>query len=162
MRSGVGRAVCGPGRLDRIERLADGSVADRVEVDLETGRVQSPDVVAEGNGFDEAETAPVARGAATVEVRLDHRPREVLQHSVLHDLYRVCPEAPYCSSSRALDELVDLLATAVGLPPHGALDPGGQLPALGGRSVGLLILGGDDRVLPRRDPEGVEICLPDP
>ena len=55
----VGRAVGGARRLDGVERLADGAVAERVEVHLEAGGVELGDVVAQRDRVDEGEPGVV-------------------------------------------------------------------------------------------------------
>ena len=55
----VGRAVGGARRLDGVERLADGPVAEGVEVDLEAGRVELGHVIAQGDRVDEAQARVV-------------------------------------------------------------------------------------------------------
>ena len=55
----VAHAVGPPRRLDRVERLADGSLADGVEVRLEPERVQARDVLAESLRVDQGRSAVV-------------------------------------------------------------------------------------------------------
>ena len=59
-------AVRGPGGLDRVQRVADRAVAERVEVNLETLAVQRGDEPGQLGRVDEIQ--PGAFGGATVRV----------------------------------------------------------------------------------------------
>ena len=110
---------------------------------------------------DHADAAVVGRPTVGVQVRVDHRTGEVLQDAVHHQLHAGRPVAPDGSRGTTVDELVDLLHAATALPPQRADDLGGQFASTGQGDVGpLLGLGGHDRVLPGRDPEGVQVRLP--
>ena len=58
----VGPAVGRAGRLDRVERVADGPVADRVEVRLEADRVEPGHRLGEQLGVDEVDARLFAVG----------------------------------------------------------------------------------------------------
>ena len=84
----------------------------------------------------------------------------VLEDPVLHQLHARRAVAVRCRPSAALDQLVDLLRAALAVPPQRPDDPRGQLAPSGQRRVGdLLLVGGDDRVLPVGDAERVELGL---
>ena len=94
-------------RLDRVERLADRAVADRVQVHLEAVRVEQDEHALELLGL-------VHRHPAVVRalVRLEQRAGEVLEHAVLKDLHPTDPEASERSALPHLEEVVDLLLAA--------------------------------------------------
>src|SRR4029450_7263288 len=58
-----------------------------------------------------------------------------------------------------LDEAVDLRAVLLALPPHRAGHAPGELAAAGERAVGGVALVADDRLLPLREAERVEVAL---
>ena len=94
-------------RLDRVERLANRAVADRVQVHLEAVRVEQDEHAPELLGL-------VHRHPAVVRalVRLEERAREVLEHAVLEDLHPADPQTPERSPFPHLEEVVDLLLAA--------------------------------------------------
>jgi hypothetical protein len=96
-----------PGRLDRIERLTNSAVADRVQVHLEAVRVEQHEHAPELLGL-------VHRHPTVVRalVRLEERAREILEHAVLEDLHASDPETPERSPFAHFEEVVDLLLAA--------------------------------------------------
>src|SRR6202035_2783050 len=86
------RAIGRPGCRDRVERLAHGPVADGVEVDLESGRVDGGDGFPEFRRVEEAAARAAGLVAVPVQVRGQHRGGEVLADAVLHDLDAGGPE----------------------------------------------------------------------
>ena len=58
---------------DRVERIADGAIADRVEVGLEPERIEARHPRARAPRDRSAEAAVVGRVAVVVEVRIEHR-----------------------------------------------------------------------------------------
>ncbi len=96
------------GRRDRVERLAAGAVADRMEVNLDPGRIEPGHGPAHEIGVVEADPAIVARAAVPVAIRLEKRPGVVLEHPVDHDLHRAGVEAADRTGSSPLEQLVDL------------------------------------------------------
>ena len=132
---------CRAGRLDGVERFADGTVAERVEVHLEAGGVELGHVLAQGVRVDEAEAAVGRRAAAGVEVGIEHPGGEVLGDAVLHDLHRRRPETAVVAARAPLDELVDLLGAPLAVPPQGCDHSGSErtrLAALTARVVAAL------------------------
>ena len=79
-------AVRGDRVLDRVEALAHGAVADRVEVQLEAEPVELGGRGVQHRGVDERDPGVVGEVTVPVAVRLEHRRREVLGDAVLHDL----------------------------------------------------------------------------
>ena len=73
----------------------------------------------------------VGRLAARVEVRVDHRAVNVSATPSIISFTLLARSRPG-GGRAAVDELVDLLAAAVALPPQRALDPGGQSPRSAG------------------------------
>ena len=152
--------LAGAGGGDGVEALADGPVADRVEVRLEP------------RGVEAASRQPGSRSGSMkliprFVVGVPSAPR---YGSIIAPVY--VSRTPSCISftlfdpepadgarPRPLDQLVDLLVAALAVPPHRGLDPGGQPARLGRGPVDRLVLGADDRVLPGRDPERVEVGL---
>ena len=121
----LGGPVRPPGRLDRVERLPDGAIAEGVEVDLEAECVQPADVVLEQLRVDEADPA-IRRGAAAGRaIRLEHRRRVVLGDPVLHDLHGVRAQPADLPGPPAFDDLVDLLGPLVTIPPVAGDRPSG-------------------------------------
>ena len=59
VRARVGPAVRAPGGLDRVERVPDGPVAERMEVRLEPDRVEPRHGLAKRLGVDEVDAAVV-------------------------------------------------------------------------------------------------------
>ena len=155
----VGRAR----RLDRVERLAHRAVRERVEVHLEPERVQPRDRLLQELGLDHREPAVVGRVAVLVEVGVERRAREVLADAVLHDLDARGGEPARLSPGAERDQVVDLLETLRPVPPQGADDPAGEVPAAGGGQVRVVVAvvrgGVDDRVLPAGDAERVQVRL---
>ena len=101
--------------------------------------------------------------AVTVDVRVEHGAREVLEDAVHHQLHARRLVAPDRGRPATLDELLDLLGAAVTLPPHRADDARRQLAARGEGDVGALLgLRPDDGVLPGRDPQRVQVGLAEP
>ena len=160
----VARAVREQGGLDRVEPLAHGPLGERVEVHLEPETVELGDVALQRLGLDERD-APVVGGLAMrIEVGLEHGRGVVLADPVLHDLHARRGEAADFPTRPQLDELLDLLGAAVAVPPQRADDPGRQVAAPGGVDVGRvvapeLVVVVDDRVLPGRDAERVQVLL---
>ena len=154
----VGRPVGLAGRLDRVERLANGAVAEGVEVHLETGCVELGHVVAQRDRVDEAQAGVVGGTAVVAEVGLEHRGREVLGDAVLHDLHAGGGEASHPPLGPTGDQLGDLLGTPVPLPPEGADHPCLEVTGSGGRQVdGIDVVeaeqASDGGVLPSGDTE---------
>ncbi len=167
VRAGVPEAVLVTGGLDRVQRLPDGPVAERVEVHLEAERVQLGDVPGQQRRVDEAEPAVRRRTAARVQVGRGHRGGEVLRHAVLHDLHGRAGQPPDRELLAVRDELGDLLRAAVPVPPERAGHRRGQ-PALGGRGpvrvgrVGISVRATQHRVLPAGDAQRVQQPLGPP
>ena len=57
VRTRIGRTVGGPGGRDRVERVANGAVADRVEVRLEAEGVDAGHGIGQDLGVDEVDAA---------------------------------------------------------------------------------------------------------
>jgi HAAS domain-containing protein len=79
--TGVAASVRLLRRFDRVERLAHGAVADRVEMHLEAVAVEEGHDAGELLGLVHADAAVVS-----TRIRLQKRSREVLEHAVLEDL----------------------------------------------------------------------------
>ena len=141
--------------------LADGAVAERMEVRLEPGRVERGHVLLQRLGVDEVEAPVRRRDAARVEVRVDHRRRVRLDDAVEQQLHAVRPEPARRRASGTFEELVDLFEPSLALPPQRRLDPGGHQPALGSAAVRREDVGPDGRVLPRRDAQSMQVRLGD-
>src|SRR4029453_16799517 len=105
--AGVAPAVRVPGRLDGVERLAYGPVADRVQVYLEPVRVEEHEHPLELLGLVHRHP-PVVRPL----VRLEEGAVEVLEHAVLEDLHSAEPETPERPALAHLEEILDLLLAA--------------------------------------------------
>src|SRR4029078_10026187 len=105
----------------------------------------------------------VRRAAVPVAVWFEHRAREVLEDAVHHQLDAGRRVPPDGRGLPPRHELLDLVGAAVGVPPERAPDRPRQLAAPREREVReLLGMGLDDRVLPGRDPELVEMALAAP
>ena len=155
MVAGVAAAVHALGRLERVERVADGPVADRVHVHLEAVRVEEDDRLLELLCREHRD--PVVVG---VDVRLEQGAGEVLQNAVGKDLRAADAQASEGAGGAQLQELVDLLPAAIPVPEEVALDPHGQLAPLGDGAVAGQRHGAvDARVLPRGDAQRVERLL---
>ena len=139
VRPGVGPAVRLAGRLDRVERVPDRAVAERVEVRLEPEGIEPHDRGLERLGVDEVEAAVVRGAPVDVEVRLEHRRRLVLDDPVAHEL-DARRRVPAEHAVRApFDDVLDLLQPARAIPPQRTDDAGGELAGRGEREVGRLV-----------------------
>ncbi len=98
-------------RLDGVERLTHGAVAQRMEVHLEPFGVEGHDGVVQQRRVDEREPVVLCLASARIEVGRRHRCREVLGNAVLHDLDAGGPEAPGLAGGSTLDQLWYLLET---------------------------------------------------
>ncbi len=113
--------------LDRVERRPDGAVADRVEVELESGRVERG-----GNHASQAlrvdEVDPGVGGGVTrgVQVRLQQGPGEVLENAVEHQLDGGGPQPVEGGGAARILEPRDLLEPRVPVPPEGQRGPQGE------------------------------------
>ena len=154
-------SIRGAGGLDRVERRAEGAVAERVLVDLEPERVEPDDRLAERALFDELDPAAVLLAEATF-VGGEHRAGRALGTAVEHDLDRAGVDLALRPPVALLDELVDLLHAAVAVPPQRGDDTRGELSGVVQRSVPREQVGPDPGVLPCGDPERVEVLLRDP
>ena len=157
----VVRAVRRPRRLERVQGLSDRALPDRVDVHLEPLGVQAGDGRLQLLGLDERRPAVVGGPALGVQVGLEDGGGEVLDHAVLHDLDRRGREPPDPAPLARREQVLDLLDPPVPVPPQRAHDPRGQLPGGGDLPVGVegRIAAADDRVLPRRDPERMQVAL---
>ncbi|CAB5028053.1 unannotated protein [freshwater metagenome] len=112
-------------------------------------------------GLEEGDSAVVGVAAAAVAVGLQHRAGVVLKHSVGHDLDGRGVERASRHGFPGLHEAVDLLETAIALPPqrpnHVRREPVGR----GEASVGRGGVGRDPGVLPGGDAVSVEegLCV---
>ena len=113
----VGRAVGLARRLDRVERLADGPVAERVEVHLEAGRVERGHDLAESRRIDERQAAVVGVVAVPVAVGREHRGGLVLGDAVDHDLRRAELVAGALAPSAATASRRAIMASTCSRPP---------------------------------------------
>ena len=80
----IAHPVGRPGGLDRVERIPDGAVPDRVDVDLESGAVERRRELPERGRLQ----GRLAAVAGAVRVRLEQRGRARLEHAVGEDLDR--------------------------------------------------------------------------
>ena len=154
-------AVRRPSGLERVQGLSDRAFPDRVDVHLEPLGVQAGDGDLQLLGLDERRPAVVGGPALGVQVGLEDRGGEVLDHAVLHDLDRRGREPPDPAPLARGEQVLDLLDPPVAVPPQRAHDPSGQLPGGGDLPVGVegRVAAADDRVLPRRDPERMQVAL---
>ena len=151
---------CVAGRLDGVERVAHGPVAERVEVRLEPERVE-PDDVAAFRVSASMKSSPELSVAwpCDVEVGLEHRGGAVLDDPVAHELHARRRVAAEDAVRPPLDELVDLLEPSRAVPPQRADDARGELAGLGEREVRGLVRRLHPRVLPGGDAEAVQVAL---
>ena len=155
----VGRPVGRARRGDRIEALAHRPVAERMEVDLESGCVEPRDDGVERARLHEAVAAIGGRPPVAAQVGLEHRGGEVLDHAVLEDLDARRSKAAHRGDPPALDQLLDLLGAAVAVPTLAGDRPAGQLAPLDERAVRGEIAGRHRGVLPGGDAEAVQVGL---
>ena len=158
-------AARGVGALEGVERLAHAPVAEAVDVDLEAVAVELADVRAQLDRVDERDAGVVGGVPAAVEVGLDEGSGAVLGDAVLHDLHRARRE-PAASTRRPASRGARRSARRPGRAPTTAHHDGAGEVA-GGRSAGVRRadvahagVAPDDRVLPARDAERVEVPLP--
>ncbi len=147
------------GGLAGVEAVPDGSVPDRVHVDLEAFSVEGGDRLDELVTVEVGDARLVGLVAGGVAVGAQHGPGVVLEHPVAHDLHGRGVERADGAAIPPRGELLDLLEAAMPIPPEGADHAGGELAALGERSVRLLGGRRDPGVLPSRDAEGVQVLL---
>ncbi len=120
----VARTVRDQRGLDRVERLAHRTVAQRVEVRLEPERVQLRDRVLQQFGIHERDAGVVRRHAVRIEVRRQRGRGEVLDDAVLHDLHARRREASDRGARTGIHESLDLLEAAVADPTTAPRSPG--------------------------------------
>ena len=132
-------------RLDGIQSVADGAVADRVHVHLEVPRVEECDDALEVFARDHRD--PVVVGA---DVGLEQGAGEVLEHAVREDLRAADPQPSDRPDGAELDEVLELLVAALAVPQKVPLHAHGQLAALGQRAIGGERVRLDPCVLPGR------------
>ena len=117
----VGWAVRHQRRFDRVERLAHGTVGQRVEVHLEALRVERGDGLLQQLGLDEGDARGSRWGVPSASrYGSSDGGREVLADAVLHDLDAGGGEPSHAAPRRALDELLDLLELPDAIPPERA------------------------------------------
>ena len=161
-----GPALRGRQRLDHVERGADREIADGVEVELEPRRAQ-PD-----RGFPQHlrldEQAPLVAGGVPgmVQVRGGHRGGERLAHAVEHQLDRGRPELAVAGLLAPRQQVVDLVETAVAVPPQRADHVAAEQAVVGRHEVGVervrhaeLARRADAGVLEAGDAQRVQVRL---
>ncbi len=147
-------AVRGARRLDRVESLAHGAVADRVEVHLEAVGVELRHRLLEELRLDHRDAAHVL--LARQPVRLEHDGGVVLHHAVLHDLDGADVEpALRVFAAQALDVL-DLFEALAPLPPDRADDVQLEVARVVDAAVGLEVLLVDRGVLDAGDAVAIQ------
>ena len=151
-----------PGRRDRVQRVADGAVADRVQVHLEALGVEPGHRRRAASSRSTKRDAAVVRvPAAAVAVGLEQGAGVVLQHPVQHDLHRRGVEAAAAARPRLAPRAaaLDLLDALRPLPPQRADDARGEPAVRRQRLVGGLRRRRHPRVLPAGDAERVQVPL---
>ena len=128
---GVPGPVRGPGRLARVQGVADRPIADRVHVDLEASRVQRDHGLDQLLAIEIGDPRLIGHVAGRVAVGPEHRPRVVLEHAVAHDLHGGGMEGAHGASVATRHELVDLLGAAMPVPPERPDHASGEVTALG-------------------------------
>src|SRR5260221_10456766 len=114
----VSRAVRRPRCSRGVQRLPDSPVANGVEMDLESARVDRRDGFLQLACDKEARAGTIRFVPVPIEIRAKHRGGEVLAHPVLHDL-----DAGGMEPSGAADPLpplnepVELADTPAARPP---------------------------------------------
>ena len=83
-----------PGRLHRVQGVADRAVAQRVEMDLEALAVERGHEAGKLVRVDEVQAAVLGGAPVTVEVGLEHGGRVALGDAVEHHLHAGGPEPP--------------------------------------------------------------------
>ena len=131
----VARAVRDQRGLDRVQRLADRAVAQRMEMRLEAERVQLGHGVLQQFRVDERDARFSVGWPVRVEVRRQRRRREVLDDAVLHDLHAGRREPPHASPRPGVDQPFDLLEPAMTVPPERPDHTSGELAVVGRRDV---------------------------
>jgi hypothetical protein len=157
-------AAAPPGRSHGVQRVADGAVSQRVEVNLEPLLVERGDVSGELVRIDEVEAGLVAHTALAVQVGLEHGGGVILGHPVQHDLHAGGAEAAGPPILAGFHELLDLVHAAVPVPPERAHHVGQQrarprCPQVSADRVLATVVAADDRVLPAGDPERQQVFL---
>ena len=96
-------AVGLPGCRNRIESVADGTIADRMEMALEPEPIEMCDDLLQSGRFDEVDPGIAGRLPVGVAVGLQHGGREVLDHAVEHqlDARRPVPRSHAASAGRS-------------------------------------------------------------
>ena len=129
--------------LEGVERLPDGTVPDRVDVDLKALGVEESDHVGELVRLVHPESPAAGGAAVSVQVGLEDGRGEVLHDTVLEDLCAADAEPARRALAPEVDQIGHLLVALVPGPEEVALDPGRQLVAFRQRSVGIERLGHD-------------------
>jgi hypothetical protein len=159
VRTRIGRTVGCSGGRDRVERVAHGAVADRVEVRLESECIDAGHRVGQYLGIDEVDAAVGGWRPGPVQVRLEHRGGEVLGDPVEQQFHAGGLEASVGSPFAEVQPSLDLLEAAPSVPPVSANDPRRQAALLGEPPIDLDHRREHPGVLPRRDSEAVELVL---
>ena len=162
VRPRVGHAVRRAGRRDRVEGARgrrrspiawkwgwSPAASSRVTGSLQRLRVDEADA----RGSPSAAPSASRYGSTIAPVNVSRTPSGI-------SFTLLARSRPGGRVRETLEELVDLLATALAIPPQRGLDARRQ-PARGRRPGGRsrASCGVDDRVLPGRDPERVEVRL---
>ena len=129
VRARVGRTVGGPGGRDRVQRVAHGPVADRVEVRLEAEGIDAGHGIGQDLGVDEVDAAVRRLAPRPVQVGVEHRGGEVLGDAVEQQLDARGLEPAERAALPEVEPALDLLEATLSIPPVGADDARGQ-PAL--------------------------------
>ncbi len=153
-------------RLDRVERIPRRAVADHVDVELEPRGVDQGNDAEQVIALDEHDPAPVRRRAVDRRIGIEQSGREAVAHAVGHDLDARRDEPPLDlrGPRTTLFEERELGLVAVPIPPQRTDHAGGERAAPRRAQVGLeavvqRLVRADDRVLPARDAQGVEVAL---
>src|ERR1017187_9373201 len=124
----VNAPTAAAGGLDGVERRGDGPVADGVEVDLESLRVEGAYRVVQLIGLDEKVAAVRAVSAGSAQVGPRHRRGKRLADPVDHHLDRSRAEHAGGGDLATAEKVVNLFGAAGAVPPQCAANPSREAP----------------------------------
>ena len=159
VRPRVGPAVRLAGRLDGVERVADGPVAERVEVRLEPERVEPDDGGLSVSASMKSSPELSVAWPWTSKYGLEHRGGAVLDDPVAHELDARRRVAAEDAVRPPLDELVDLLEPRVRSHHSAPTTRAVSSPDAASARYAAWSAGLDPGVLPGGDPEAVQVAL---